>query len=228
MKRQSSTAPMPAEGRSSKYTQDSSEKNEVSMQKLSSIFGRSSKNSSSIRKQLRNNRRELNQVTITENPITGIEVPNAIKDQLLCEENYAQYPGEGWFINKEKQQKMFSMEKAQERHTIFEYMAGANEKQFEKIQHDLTNVNSKFMRQDRCTMEFGSFQGRERTTELNPEPEEFSPDYDPNKDQYKKNLRLGAVSFDGMSSRKPNMNKTYDKTQTFYHQRHQPILAAKK
>ena len=72
------------------------------MQKLSSIFGRSSKNSSSIRKQLRNNRRELNQVTITENPITGIEVPNAIKDQLLCEENYAQYPGEGWFINKEK------------------------------------------------------------------------------------------------------------------------------
>ena len=61
-------------------------------------------------------------------------------------------------------------------------MAGANEKQFEKIQHDLTTVNSKFMRQDRCTMEFGSFQGRHKTTELNPDPEEFSPDYNPNKD----------------------------------------------
>ena len=112
MKRQSSTAPIPNEGRSSKYTQESSEKNEASMQKLSSIFGRSSKNSSSIRKQLRNNRRELNQVVITENAITGIEVPNSIKDQLLCEEKYAQYPGEGWFTNKEKQQKMFSLEKA--------------------------------------------------------------------------------------------------------------------
>ena len=50
-------------------------------------------------------------------------------------------------------------------------------------------------------MEFGSVQGREKTTELNPEPEEFSPDYNPNKDRFKKNLRLGAVSFDGMSTR---------------------------
>ena len=116
-----------------------------------------------------------------------------------------------------KQRKMFSMDKMQERHTIFECMAGANEKQFEHNHHNLTTVNSKYKRQDRCTVEFGTFLGREKETELNPEPEEFSPDYNPNKDRFKKNLRLGAVSFDGMSSRKPNLNKTYDKTQTYYH-----------
>ena len=97
------------------------------MQKLSSVFGRSSKNSSSIRRQLRNNRRELNQVTLTENPTTGIEIPAAVKGQLYSEEQYTQYPGEGWFADKEKQQKMFSMDKQQERHTIFEYMPGAND-----------------------------------------------------------------------------------------------------
>ena len=103
MKRQASTAPGHInEGRSSKFTQESSERNEASMQKLSSVFGRSSKNSSSIRRQLRNNRRELNQVTLTENPTKGIEIPEALKGQLYTEEQYAQYPGEGYFADKEK------------------------------------------------------------------------------------------------------------------------------
>ena len=112
MKRQASTAPgLTNEGRSSKFTQESSERNEASMQKLSSVFGRSSKNSSSIRRQLRNNRRELNQVTLTENPTTGIEIPEALKGQLHSEEQYTQYPGEGFFADKDKQKKMFSMDK---------------------------------------------------------------------------------------------------------------------
>ena len=97
------------------------------MQKLSSVFGRSSKNSSSIRRQMRNDRKELNQVTLTEHPTNGIEIPDEIKGKLYSEEQYTQYPGEGFFADKEKQKKMFSMDKQQERHTIFEYIPGAND-----------------------------------------------------------------------------------------------------
>lgn len=84
LKRQASTASRQInnENRSSKFTQESSERNEASMQKLSSVFGRSSKNSSSIRRQFGKNRRELNMVTLTENATKGIEIPEAIKGQL--------------------------------------------------------------------------------------------------------------------------------------------------
>ena len=89
MNRQASTAPRHInERRSSKFTQESSERNEASMQKLSSVFGRSSKNSSSIRRQMRNDRKELNQVTLTEHPTNGIEIPDEIKGKLYSEEQY--------------------------------------------------------------------------------------------------------------------------------------------
>ena len=120
--------------------------------------------------------------------------------------------------NTDKVKKMFDMAKQSEKHTIFECMAGGHHKQFEKF-NDLSKVNSKFRREDAGIVEFCYGQGRAKEPDLNPEPEEFSPDYNPNKDRFKKNLRMGAVKFDSMSSRKPNINKTYDKTQIYYHQR---------
>ena len=59
-------------------------------------------------------------------------------------------------------------------------------------------------------------EGRAKVTELNPEPPEMMPDYTPNVDFFKHNLRKGAVEFGSMSSRKPNVNKVYDKGMTFY------------
>ena len=110
------------------------------------------------------------------------------------------------------------MTKQSEKHTIFECMAGGHDKQFIKF-NDLSKVNSKFRREDAGIVEFCHGQGRSKEPDLNPEPDEFSPDYNPNKDRFKKNLRMGAVKFDSMSSRKPNINKTYDNTQIYYHQR---------
>ena len=166
----------------------------------------------------------MKRIELTDNPTTGIQVPRDIREQLTHEEKYSAFPNQIESVHPDKQKKVFDMAKQSEKHTIFECMAGANDKQFVQF-NDMTTVNSKFRREDTGIVEFCYTQGREREPWLNPEPEEFSPDYHPNKDRFKQNLRLGAVKFDGMSSRKPNVNKTYDKTQIYYHQRRQPILA---
>ena len=147
-----------------------------------------------------------------------------MRAQLTHEEKYSEYPNQGELTHPEKLQKVFAMAKQSAKHTIFECMAGGHEKQFVKF-NDMTTVNSKFRREDMGIGEWCYGEGRAREPALDPEPAEFAPDYNPNKDAFKQNLKLGAVKFDGMSARKPNINKTYDKTQAYYHQRRQPILA---
>jgi len=59
-------------------------------------------------------------------------------------------------------------------------------------------------------------EGRDKIPKENPEPHEMMPDYRPNAEYVKKNLRQGAVKFGSMSDRKPNLNKTYWQSNPFY------------
>ena len=65
-------------------------------------------------------------------------------------------------------------------------------------------------------MDMTNVEGRERITSLNPRPPEMQPDYLPNTEYNKTSLSKGAVIFGSMSSRKPNINKTYGTPQTYY------------
>ena len=206
--------------------------------------GAAGAHSAAYKKQLRQATRDLQKIQLVESASTGIQVPQAVRDQLTHEEKPAGVvawarvnsagvevretrsvpnPVEGELTHPDKQKQVFDMAKQSAKLSIFECMAGGHEKQFVAF-NDLSTVNSKFRREGRGVVEFCHGQGRVRETELDPAPAEFAPDYNPNKDRLKPSLRLGAVKFDGMSSRKPNVNKTYDKTQAYYHQRRQPLL----
>ena len=65
-------------------------------------------------------------------------------------------------------------------------------------------------------MDFTNVEGRERILPVYPEPLEMQPDYTPNVEYNKRPLTKGAVVFQNMSSRKPNMNLTYGEDKTFY------------
>ena len=80
----------------------------------------------------------------------------------------------------------------------------------------MTHINSKYKRDGIGVVDFTDTEGRERITVNNPEPHERMPDYKPMKELFLKNLRKGAVKFESMSARRPLVNKTYSREQTFY------------
>lgn len=84
------------------------------------------------------------------------------------------------------------MDRAPEKHTIFEMMPGANEKRFISY-NDMPDCNSKYKREQVSIVDFNNVEGREKPTDLNPEPPALSPDYDTNLLFYRANLRKGAV-----------------------------------
>ena len=102
----------------------------------------------------------------------------------------------------------FYMHKQEAKYTIFETMPGANDRRFIPF-NDMPLNNAKYDREQVGILDFTNLEGREKVASLYPDPPEISPDYNANVLYYKDNLRKGAVSFDGMSERKPNMNKTY-------------------
>lgn len=117
----------------------------------------------------------------------------------------------------------FDMSRAPTKYTIFEMMPGANEKRFLPF-NDMPFANSKYEREQVGIVEFSLKEGREKFTTLDPEPLEMQPDYTPNVEYFKTNLRKGAVEFGSMSERRPNMNKTYGDDKTFYTQKKNATL----
>lgn len=117
----------------------------------------------------------------------------------------------------EKTVPSYDMGRAAPKFTIFETMVGPNDRRFISF-NDMPHGNSKYAREQVGIPDFNYVEGREKFTSLNPEPQEMSPDYTPNVEYFKANLRKGAVVFGSMSSRKPNMNKTYSAGHSFYTQ----------
>ena len=115
------------------------------------------------------------------------------------------------------------MSRAPTKYTIFEMMPGANEKRFLPF-NDMPFANSKYEREQVGIVDFSLKEGREKFTTLDPEPLEMQPDYMPNVEYFKTNLRKGAVEFGSMSERRPNMNKTYGDDKTFYTQKKNATL----
>ena len=107
------------------------------------------------------------------------------------------------------------MSKAPVKYTIFETMEGCNERRFIPFD-DMPLGSSKYGREQVNILDMTTVEGRERITRLNPQPQEMQPDYLPNTEYNKKSLTKGAVVFGSMSSRKPNINKTYGTPQTYY------------
>ena len=109
----------------------------------------------------------------------------------------------------------FDMQKASVKYTIFETIQGPNERRFIPFE-DMPHCNSKYEREQIGVVEWMNTQGRDKIASLNPEPHEMMPDYKPNVEYVSKSLRKGAVKFGSMSTRRPNINKTYGKSSTFY------------
>ena len=111
----------------------------------------------------------------------------------------------------------FFMDRASAKYTIFETMPGANDRRFIPF-NDMPLNQSKYEREQVGILDFTNLEGREKVPSLYPDPPEISPDYNANVLYYKQNLRKGAIEFQSMSSRKPNMNKTYGYSRQFYNQ----------
>ena len=109
------------------------------------------------------------------------------------------------------------MQKTSAKFTIFETMAGPNEKRFQTF-NDMPHCSSKYEREQVGIVDFTTIEGREKFTSLYPEPPEMSPDYEANALYFMANLRKGAVKFGSMSARKPNLNKTYGTDNAFFTQ----------
>jgi hypothetical protein len=130
----------------------------------------------------------------------GIQVSNAVKAHVLND-----FRPESPLVTKPT----FDFDRQAPKYTIFEAMAGPNENRFVPF-NDMPENNSKHT--NRGMMDMGILEGREKETLYNLGPEEFLPDYNVHADDMRKNLRLGAIAFNRMSSRKPNVNKVFYKT----------------
>ena len=109
----------------------------------------------------------------------------------------------------------FLMERASVKYTIFETNPGANARRFLTF-NDMPLCNSKYGREQVGILDFVNQEGRAKATSLNPEPPELSPDYDSNLLFYRANLRKGAIDFNAMSARRPNLNKKFGSSRQFY------------
>lgn len=103
------------------------------------------------------------------------------------------------------------------KNTIFATIEGANDRRFISF-NDMPLCSSKYQREQVGIVDFSIVEGREKPSTLNPQPIAISPSYNANVLYFKQNLRKGAIEFDQMSARKPNMNKTYGSEHQFYTQ----------
>lgn len=155
-----------------------------------------------------------NRLNILSNAEQGIILNDRIKRKLLSTATTSQTDKTR---TTQKTVPSFDMRKAPVKYSIFEAMAGPNERRFIAF-NDMPMISSKYEREQVGIVDFTYQEGRAQVPSLNPEPHEMMPDYTTNVEYFKKNLRQGAVKFGSMSSRKPNINKNYSLDRTFYTQ----------